>query len=222
MSNKTRRASQESTFPRIRYRSAGFVLTSFSVATVVATGIFWIMYQLVSVAEVVLPPEPTPPGLRFIRLNEKPPAPPPKRIKPVRPKTVDMPLPASLGSWKGGNGVPSFSFSQSNTFEPLKPLQKGSIGIGERDYMPLTEIQPHYPERLITRGIEGTCVVTYTVTRTGSVTDVQVDKNRCSHVLFEGASIKAASKFKYAPRIVDGQTVDARNVSKLFRFSITD
>ena len=66
------------------------------------------------------------------------------------------------------------------------------------------------------RGVEGYCTVEYTVTTTGTVENpVVVD---CSSSLFERASINAALKFKYKPRVVDGEPISVPGVQNRFTY----
>ncbi|MEM1410764.1 MAG: energy transducer TonB, partial [Pseudomonadota bacterium] len=44
-----------------------------------------------------------------------------------------------------------------------------SLGVGEGDYLPIVKVQPIYPQRALSRGIQGHCTVVYTVTRQGTV-----------------------------------------------------
>ena len=60
----------------------------------------------------------------------------------------------------------------------------------------------------------------YTVTKQGTVRDVQVIKDQCSSSLFHKASKDAATKFKYKPRIVDGQAVEVPGVKNQFTYKL--
>ena len=221
MNKKTHVSRTLLSFPQSRHRSAGFIVSGFAVATVIVTALFWIMYQLISIVQVDVPPETRPPGIFIVDWKPKVLEPRKRERKPAPPPVFKQPLPTSTAKWASTSGVPSFRFIPPSKNDLFGEKVGGKIGIGEREYMPLTEIQPNYPERALVRGIEGTCVVIYTITKTGSVQDVRVDPSRCTSTLFHSSAMKAANKFKYAPRIVDGETIEARNVIKLFRFSIT-
>lgn len=95
-----------------------------------------------------------------------------------------------------------------------------SLAVGEGDYLPIVKIAPLYPRRAQSRGIEGTCTVQYTVTRSGATRDVEVVDAECSSNLFKAASIKAAQQFKYKPRIVAGQAVEVEGVRNQFNFKL--
>ena len=97
-----------------------------------------------------------------------------------------------------------------------------SLGVGEGDYLPIVKVSPIYPQRAQTRGIEGHCTVQYTVTRQGTVRDVVVVENDCTSSLFERASVQAALKFKYKPRVIDGQAVEVPGVQNRFTYKFDE
>jgi protein TonB len=97
-----------------------------------------------------------------------------------------------------------------------------SLGIGEGDYLPIVKVAPIYPQRALIRGIEGYCVVQYTVTRQGTIRDPFVIEDQCTDSLFYRPSLQAALKFKYKPRVIDGQAVDVPGVRNKFTFQIED
>lgn len=71
----------------------------------------------------------------------------------------------------------------------------------------------------VARGVEGWCVVEYTVTADGTVKDpFLVDEYPKGH--FEKACKKAALKFKYKPRMVDGMPVETKGVQNKITFKI--
>jgi protein TonB len=59
----------------------------------------------------------------------------------------------------------------------------------------------------------------YTVTRSGAVRDVRVLES--THHVFEQPAIDAANRFKYKPRVVDGEAIDVENVTRVIRFELS-
>ena len=84
--------------------------------------------------------------------------------------------------------------------------------------MPIVKVAAIYPRRAESRGVEGYCVVEFTVTKTGTVRNTRAIE--CTSSLFERASVNAAAKFKYKPRVVDGQEIEVPGVQNLIRFEI--
>ena len=97
-----------------------------------------------------------------------------------------------------------------------------SLGVGEGDYLPIVKVAPIYPQRALSRGTEGYCVVEYTVTRQGTTRDPVVVESQCTSSLFHRASLQAALKFKYKPRIMDGEAVEVRGVQNKFTYEIVE
>jgi protein TonB len=97
----------------------------------------------------------------------------------------------------------------------------GGSGLGASDgeYLPIVKVAPIYPRRAQTRGITGYCIVEYTVTKSGSIRDPQpVDCQPAG--IFERASVKAAQKFKYKPRVVDGEPIEVAGVQNKFTYEL--
>lgn len=97
-----------------------------------------------------------------------------------------------------------------------------STGLNSTDgeYLPMNKIQPDYPRRALSRGIQGYCTVEYTVTKTGATRNVKVVD--CPKSIFARNSIKAAERFKYKPRIVDGEAVPVAGVRNKFTYRLED
>ena len=100
----------------------------------------------------------------------------------------------------------------------------GSIGTGggltnDGEYLPIVKVAPIYPRRAQTRGISGYCIVEYTVTASGAIRDpVAVDCDPSG--VFEKASVKASLKFKYKPRVIDGEAIEVPGVQNKFTYEL--
>jgi protein TonB len=107
---------------------------------------------------------------------------------------------------------------------PAPDLQIGT-GLGaaatDGEYLPIVKVAAVYPRRAQERGITGYCIVEYTVTTSGATRDpVPVD---CSPPgVFEETSVKAALKFKYKPRVIDGQPVEVAGVRNQFLYELDE
>lgn len=95
-----------------------------------------------------------------------------------------------------------------------------NLGVGEGDYLPLVKVAPAYPRRAASRGIEGYCIVEYTVTAQGATKGVELVADACSNSIFEKPSLEAAGKFKYKPRIIDGQAIEVSGVRNKFTYKL--
>lgn len=102
-------------------------------------------------------------------------------------------------------------------------LSNASISATDGDFLPLVAIAPQYPTRAAQRGIEGWCLVSFTVDSLGNVVEdsiVVVDAEPTS--IFDRSSIRAAARFKFQPRVVDGQGVNVDDVQYVFRYELED
>ena len=89
-----------------------------------------------------------------------------------------------------------------------------------QEYAPLEKKRPIYPYVSQFNGIEGYCIVQYTVTELGTVKDPFPDY--CSPIgLFEGVSVESAREFIYQPRVVDGVPQSVSGVQNKFVFDLT-
>jgi len=102
-------------------------------------------------------------------------------------------------------------------------LSNASISATDGDYLPLVAIAPQYPTRAAQRGIQGWCLVSFTVNGLGNVleeTITVVDAEPAN--IFNRSSERAAARFKFQPRVVDGKGVEVAGVQYLFRYELED
>jgi protein TonB len=89
----------------------------------------------------------------------------------------------------------------------------------DRDVVPLVRIEPEYPARAMTRGIEGWVLVRFTITPLGTVKDVVVVESDPPKI-FDDAAVAAVSRWKYNPKIEEGVAVERRGVQTILRFTL--
>ena len=142
------------------------------------------------------PPKPEPP--------KKPPPPPKLTVdstdRPQQPMP-DMQMPRiDLGIGAGsGPYLGNWSAGDSNA---------------EGDVIPIVRIEPQFPREALVKGIEGWVVVEFTIEPDGTVSDPRVvDSN--PRRLFDRNAVRAIYKWKFKPRIVDGQPVARRATQRL-------
>ena len=139
-----------------------------------------------------------------------------KKEKPEKPpepeQAPDMPSPDMLDSFDSSMAV-SMSSPVINA-----SLNIGGVGFGVSDgeYLPIVKVAPIYPARAASRGLEGYVILEFTVTRAGTVRDVFVVESTSS--IFERAATTAAYKFKYKPRVIDGEPVEVPGVRNKITF----
>jgi protein TonB len=87
------------------------------------------------------------------------------------------------------------------------------------DEVPLVRIQPIYPMRAEERGIEGWVELEFTITAVGSVKDPKVVAYHPSTV-FNQAAMRAIRRWKYNPKVEDGQPVENPGVRVRLTFEL--
>ena len=188
-------------------------------AVPIALGLFYLMQSLIDtqfeqedvktrkIADIVVPDKVIETNLKEV-LPEKvedPDEPPPD----MEPLDFDMDV-----DMNAANMAPTVAMNVS--------INASGLSSGDGEYLPIVKVAPIYPRRAQTRGITGFCIVTYTVTTTGAIRDPYVEsESDCSPKgIFERASIKAATKFKYKPRVVDGQAIEVACVQNKFTYEL--
>lgn len=97
-----------------------------------------------------------------------------------------------------------------------------SLGAGsDRDVIPLVRINPDYPQRALSRGIEGWVQVQFTITAAGTVKDAKVVDAEPKNI-FNDAALKAIARWRYNPKVQEGQAVERVGVQTIIRFEIED
>lgn len=102
-------------------------------------------------------------------------------------------------------------------------LNVGGIGgfSSDGEYLPIVKVAPVYPRRAQTRGIEGYVLLEFVVTKTGAVRDPVVIESKPPGI-FDRAAVQAALKFKYKPKVVNGEPIDVAGVQNRITFELED
>ena len=193
------------------------------IGLVVTAGLFWMMQYLIATADRTLNESSAGHLLDFVRLKrdetiqrrqlkpEKPPQPKTPPPQPPTPKLEDL------------NPSAEKIFIAAVPVETDIEMSGGfSLGVGEGDYLPIVKVAPIYPARALQRGLEGYCVVEYTVTSLGTTKDPVILLDQCTSSLWHRASLQASLKFKYKPRVIDGVAVEVPGVQNKFTFEILE
>jgi len=89
----------------------------------------------------------------------------------------------------------------------------------DRDVIPLVRINPDYPPRALSRGLEGWVQVQFTITPTGTVADAKV-VNAEPKSIFDDAALKAIARWRYNPKVEGGVAVERVGVQTIIRFQL--
>ncbi|MGI9291710.1 MAG: energy transducer TonB [Gammaproteobacteria bacterium] len=194
-------------------------LSSFLTGVVVTFALLWLMQVLIATGKKAVVDETDFTLGDFIRVrkeeivnrDEDDPEPPPEveerppELPDVSTDDMDTSQSVNIGGPDGG-----LRFN----------LAGGRIGMGDGDFLPIVKVAPIYPRRAQSRGLEGQCLVEYTVTSTGATRDAKIVE--CTSSLFANASIKAVEKFKYKPRVEDGVAKEVPGIQHIITFKLED
>ncbi|MGI1679659.1 MAG: energy transducer TonB [Cellvibrionaceae bacterium] len=106
-----------------------------------------------------------------------------------------------------------------------QPTLDGNVDVAigsfssDGEYLPIVRVEPIYPTRAASRGIEGWAVVEFTVTSNGSVRDPVVVSSEPANI-WNRAVQRAVLKWKFKPRVVDGTPVEVPGVQTKLTFNL--
>ena len=192
---------------------------SFGLGLVITFVLFFLMQAVIATDEARLDEGAKGKLLDFVRLEEdqelqtkqrKPkPPPPPDEPPPDMPKPDFESSDISQGVDVGAVDV------------DVNLNVEGGGFSSDGEYLPIVKVNPQYPRRAQTRGIEGYVLLEYIVTKTGAVRDPVVIEAKPPGI-FNRAAINAALKYKYKPKVVNGEPIDVAGVKTRITFEMGD
>ena len=191
---------------------------SFSFAALITFGLFFGMQWLIATGDIELEG----PGKRIrvemgqvraiedVRQIERKPD-IPEAVEAAPDMSIDMS--ASVDNVGGGVEI-------GTTAMEVAPISSGGGGFSATDgeYLPIVRVNPQYPARAAENGVEGYVLVMFTVTSEGTTDAVTVVES--SHKMFERSAVKAAQKYRYKPRVVDGEPIAVTGVRVRIEFTL--
>ena len=137
--------------------------------------------------------------------------------KPEDPETPPPDLPDDNIEFE----VPENAISMAAPAANANLKLSGTGGFArDSDYIPVYVPQPEYLRRAQTRGKEGYAVIEEIITTTGGTRDPILIEEFPEGWGFGKAALKAASKLKYNPRVVDGIGQEVPGVLYKFTFQM--
>jgi periplasmic protein TonB len=191
---------------------------AFVLAFSLTGSLFWLLWTLINVNVEAASLKPAQ-KIQFTRLRRDTDVRTSRQQKVQREKPVQLATAPQMSKSAFGGGEALEVMAPS--VDALAGLQKLSVNVGgsDRDVIPLVRIEPDYPARAASRGIEGYVVVQFTITPAGTIKDPKVVEAQPSGI-FDQAAIKAVSKWKYNPKVEDGVAVERRGVQVKLAFKL--
>lgn len=143
-----------------------------------------------------------------VREIKTPPAPPETRELPQTPRLVP----------DAANESDTFADPNISVPQVEQTLSQPSLVL-EQQPRPMVRVPPQYPNNAASKGIEGYVTLTFSVNSRGEVEDVQViDANPKG--VFEKEARRALRKWKYQPRIEQGNAVAMQGLAVTLDFRL--
>ena len=190
-------------------------------AAVITLGLFFLMQSLIQSGGSALTDAPKGSVLDFVRVKkeesiqkkDRKPKKPPKPKEPppdMAPPQMDAPSPESATS--GMNFGAGMAADVS--------LDGGlALASGDGEFLPIVRVAAVYPRRALQRGIQGFVDIEFTVSKIGSVTNPKVIQ-ASPEGIFDQAALDATLKYKYKPRVVNGEPMDVSGVEVRVKFEL--
>ncbi len=196
-------------------------IPAFLIAGTITFLLLWGMQALITGGKGAMTDPPKGRVLDFVRVKEEAVTETKKR-KPQKPPRPQEPPPQmeqpQLAQTNPNANATQMSFASDISADV--GLDGGlSLDSGDGEYLPIVKVQAIYPRRAQARGIEGYVIVEFTVSETGAVVNPIVVEAQPEGI-FEQAALDAAKKFKYKPRVMDGEPVAVAGVQNKITFQL--
>ncbi|MCK5431625.1 MAG: energy transducer TonB [Gammaproteobacteria bacterium] len=191
---------------------------------IISLALFWLMYSMIMSNQTGLKETDNLQMIEFVRLKRETRTQTRDRKIPEKPKPVKQPPPPQMQmvqSRVSSKTLPNMDMP--NLDIPLQTSRfSGSLiggvqmGAGKvsTNVIPLVRIPPRYPMRAARRKIEGWVKVEFTITETGTVKDAIAVESQPGDI-FNSSALDAIRKWKFKPKIIDGETFEQRAVQIL-------
>lgn len=198
------------------------------VALFISALLFALMDFLISTDTILEKTDSSRSYLNFIRIDpakdevrtkdRKLPEPPPPPEAP--PETPDFSADMDMVNTNLSMGMPSIGVPMNDGDGPyLGTLQTGGGMAGfDTDVIPVVQVSPAYPRIAKQSGIEGSVTMEVLIRPDGTVSNAKVMESNPPKI-FDRAAITAMRKWKFRPKIVDGNPV-AQRARQTIEFSL--
>ncbi|MDE0036957.1 MAG: TonB family protein [Gammaproteobacteria bacterium] len=140
------------------------------------------------------------------------------RHAPAKPPP-NLPLPQA--EWDTGDAAAGLESASPVAVVDVVDVELTVPVVEEADLLPIIKVAPIYPSDAIEADIAGTVLLEFSVTALGAVRDPVVLEAEPPGV-FDQAALDAVGKFKYKPKVVDGEPVEITGVRNRFSFEVSD
>lgn len=198
------------------YRSSYRYAPALLLAWAITFCLFLIMELAIKSGDVTILPRT--PGLPvdLVLWEDEPPITRPDRTVKQPPKVIPPPVVQISSEFEG---------SATEIFEPqfTAPPRNGPLIAAQPDgdMIPIMRVPPEFPQRMLSRGVSGWVLVEFTVDTLGRVVSPKViDAQPASG--FQRAALDAIARYKFKPRVVEGESVSVTGVRQRILFNLAN
>ncbi len=199
-------------------------VVSVLLAGFVTFGLFFMMQSLISMQGKGSTDTSKGSALDFVRLKRESATEARKRKLPKKAENKPPPAPPDLNMSKaprpGGDTVSIAMPDIGADFELSGGASLGSAP-ADTEATPILRVPPIYPPRAAERGIEGWVIVEFTIGPSGAVLDPAVIESHPSSI-FNRAALRTIRKWKYRPKVEDGEGVPQPGMRTKIDFRLED
>ena len=189
------------------------LLIGIPAAVIVVGALFLVMWSLIASTEIALEEERDPVNISISQKLQDTEVVDQRKFE--RPQLDDVPPPPP--AIDRANFEPAVEGVQAKAPDFGADVEIGSAFNPDREAQPLVRIPPEYPQKCASRHRDReTVALQFDVTPAGQVTNVDVSSSTNS--CFNRAAIRSAERWKYQPKIVDGDAAWRRGVATLIQF----
>lgn len=136
--------------------------------------------------------------------------------KPTRQQPEEPPPPPQLDS------IDKPDLDDANTMDTSFMYSGGGANIPvDGDALAIVRVPPRYPNRALSRGIEGWVLLEFTINAVGQAVDIFVVEAD-PPTMFNRSATNAVRKWKYRPKTDNGRAVPRPGVQQLITYQIAE
>ncbi|MCB0379045.1 MAG: energy transducer TonB [Bdellovibrionales bacterium] len=186
------------------------LLTATAYGVGVTLSLFYLMSQLISGGQDLKKSDDTENFIEFVRIKRDDIVQERKRELPKKaPEPKKPPPPAKLSTAAEAPSKPQMNMDLPKLSTSLKgngPYLGPAGAGGGTGVTPIVRIEPQYPRKAAMQGIQGWVVLSFDITASGTVDNVQVLDAQPKRI-FDMEAKRALLKWKYKPKMEDGKPV---------------
>lgn len=158
----------------------------------------------IPIADIIMP------DLEFTAIKTTP---KPERVEKVE-IDIEPPPPIEITRPRIGGGIEVM-------YTPKPPGTNDLVTIEHTEALALSQVAPTYPSRALQRGIEGYVLLEFDIDEAGRVINPRI-LDAEPEGIFERAALNAIERWRFQPKVANGEAVVKRNEKRLLNFTIED